>query len=156
MKYFHFFKKKSFLFRILSFVSVFLVCLVLTARSDAKGKRGEVPGRAHKRRKVKASPGQKREEWEDQNAGYFKCAGLVGLVECCELPAASLAYQARGYCGYRQGPTRVMPLSRQDDGDVRAPALACTGCVSWCCFTRGRASWWWVCGVTLSVFSKNG
>ena len=102
-------------------MSVFLVCLVLTARSDAKGKRGEVPGQAHKRRTVKASPGQKREEWEDQ----------------------------------RQGPTRVMPPSRQDDGDVKAPALACTGCVSWCCFTRGRA-WWWVCGVTLSVFSQNG
>ena len=41
-----------------------------------------------------------------------------------EQPAASLAYQARVYCGSRLAPTLVKFPSRQDDGNIRAPALA--------------------------------
>ena len=33
--------------------------------------------------------------------------------------------EALGYCGCHPGPPSVMPPSRQDDGDIRAPTRAC-------------------------------
>ena len=76
-----------------------------------------------------------------------RSAETVGLVGCrvvlvllCvvyELPTASLASQARVYCGYR--PTRVMPPPRQGGGDIRAPALACVLAVA-CCTAHVVAS----------------
>ena len=54
-----------------------------------------------------------------------------GLVSCLwfELPTASGPKSARVYCGYRPGPTRVTLPSRQDDENVRAPALSRAVCV---------------------------
>ena len=53
------------------------------------------------------------------HAGLHRPVKTVGLVGCrvvvvlwcvaCELPTASLTSQARVYCGYRPGPTRVIP-----------------------------------------------
>ena len=40
------------------------------------------------------------------------------------LPTASGPKSARVNCGYRPGPTRVTLPSRQDDRNVRAPALS--------------------------------
>ena len=61
-----------------------------------------------------------------------------GLLMCLwfELPTASGPKSARMYCGYRPGPTRVTLPSRQDDGNVRAPALrGLRGCAGGCCRT---------------------
>ena len=62
-----------------------------------------------------------------------------------EQPTTSLPQQARVYCGFGPGTTRVMLPSRQDDGNNRAPALACvvargvvdaaSGCDSLLCTT---------------------
>ena len=59
----------------------------------------------------------------------------------CEQPTASPPEWARVYCGFRPGPTRVMPPSRQDDGDIRAPALACIVGVVVHVVACGRV-WW--------------
>ena len=45
-----------------------------------------------------------------------------------ELPTASGPKSARVYCGYRPGPARVTLPSKQDDENVRAPALSRTVC----------------------------
>ena len=70
---------------------------------------------------------------------------FVHRLSAVEQPTASLAYQAQVYCGLRPGPTRVMLPSRQDDGNIRTPALACvvargvvvvvSGCGSLLCTT---------------------
>ena len=54
-----------------------------------------------------------------------------------ELPTASGPKSARVYCGYRLGPTRVPLPSRQDGGNVRAPALSrgLRACAGGCCRT---------------------
>ena len=59
-----------------------------------------------------------------------------------ELPTASGPKSARVYCGYRPEPTRVTRPSRQDDGDVRAPALSRAVCVVVQVVAVGRARWW--------------
>ena len=55
------------------------------------------------------------------------CSTLVcaafRLVELLGPPTASLAYQARVYCGCKPGPTRVLPMPRQYGIGRRAPAL---------------------------------
>ena len=55
------------------------------------------------------------------------CSTLVcavfRLVELFGPPTASLAYQARVYCGCKPGPTRVLPMPRQYGIGRRAPAL---------------------------------
>ena len=55
------------------------------------------------------------------------CSTLVcavfRLVELFGPPTASLAYQARVYCGCKPGPTRVLPMPRQYCIGRRAPAL---------------------------------
>ena len=55
------------------------------------------------------------------------CSTLVcavfRLVELLGPPRASLAYQARVYCGCKPGPTRVLPMPRQYGIGRRAPAL---------------------------------
>ena len=96
------------------------------------------------------------EKWK--NAGLHRPVKTVGLVVCrvvvvlwcilCELPTASLSSQARVYCGYRPGPTRVMPPPRQGGGDIRAPALACVLAVC----ARGHVCGRWFCGVVLPGF----
>ena len=67
-----------------------------------------------------------------------------GLVLCLwiELPAASGPKSARVYCGYRPGATRVTPPSRQDDGNVRAPALSRAVCVVVQVVAVGRVRRW--------------
>ena len=47
------------------------------------------------------------------------------LVLCCcdEPPTAPPQKRARVNCGCPEGPTRVMPPSRKDDGSIRAPAF---------------------------------
>ena len=57
------------------------------------------------------------------------------------LPTGSGPKSARVYCGYRLGPTRVTPPSWQDDGNVRAPALACLVCVAVQVVAVARG-WW--------------
>ena len=52
----------------------------------------------------------------------FVCA-VFRLVELLGPPTASLAYQARVYCGCKPGPTRVLPMPRQYGIGRRAPAL---------------------------------
>ena len=79
------------------------------------------------------------------HAGLYRPVKTVGLAGCrvvvvlgrvvCELPTASLASQARVYCGYRRGPTRVMPPG----GGITAPALACVLAVA-CCTAHVVAS----------------
>ena len=59
-----------------------------------------------------------------------------------ELPTASGPKSARVYCGYRPGPTRVALPSRQDDGNVRAPALSRAVCVVAQVVAVGRVRWW--------------
>ena len=68
---------------------------------------------------------------------------LIGLVMCLwtKLPTASRPKSARVYCGCRPGPTRVTPPSRQDDGNVRAPALSRAGCVVVQVVAVGRVRW---------------
>ena len=76
------------------------------------------------------------------HAGLHRPVKTVGLEGCrvvvvlwcvvCELPTASLASQARLCCGYRPGPTRVVPPPRQGGGDIRAPVLACVLAVACC------------------------
>ena len=46
-----------------------------------------------------------------------------GSWSCLGPPTASLAYQARVYCGCKTGPTRVLPMPRQYGIGRRAPAL---------------------------------
>ena len=57
--------------------------------------------------------------------------GSFCLVLCCcdEPPSASPPKRARVYCGCQPGPTHVMLPSRQDDGNIRAPALCLRGCL---------------------------
>ena len=64
------------------------------------------------------------------------------VIVLCEQPTASLASKARVYCGFRPGPTCVTPPSRQDDGNVRAPARVCTLVVCVCCRVRGERTLW--------------
>ena len=45
-----------------------------------------------------------------------------------------------------------MPSSRQDDGTIRAPALACILAVCVCRCARGHVCRWWFCGIILSDF----
>ena len=68
----------------------------------------------------------------------------LGLVQCLwtELPTASGPKSARMYCGYRPGHTRVTPPSRQDDGNVRAPALSRAVCAVVQVVAVGRVRWW--------------
>ena len=54
------------------------------------------------------------------------CA-VFRLVELLGPPTASLAYQARVYCGCKPGPTRVLPMPRQYGIGRRAPALRTLG-----------------------------
>ena len=50
------------------------------------------------------------------------------------------------------GPTRVMPASRQDDGNIRAPALACVVCVAVQVVAVARArSWSFYCQLDTSA-----
>ena len=66
-----------------------------------------------------------------------------GLVMCLwfGLPTASGPKSARVYCGYRPGPRVTLP-SRQDDGDVRAPALSRAVCVVVQVVAAGRVRLW--------------
>ena len=66
--------------------------------------------------------------------------GLV-MYLLTELPTASGPKSTRVYCGYGLGPTRVTPPSRQDDGDVRAPALSRAVCVVVQVVAVGRVRW---------------
>ena len=59
-----------------------------------------------------------------------------------ELPTASGPKSERVYCGYRPGPTRVSPTSRQDDENVSAPALSRAVCVVVQVVAVGRVRWW--------------
>ena len=66
--------------------------------------------------------------------------GLVSCL-CFELPTASGPKSARVYCGYWPGPTRVMLPSRQDDGNIRAPARACIVSVDVSIAVHGGVRW---------------
>ena len=68
------------------------------------------------------------------HAGLYPPEGFdvwARVVLVVELPTASGPKSARVYCGYRPGPTRVTLPSRQDDENVRAPALS--RAVAWLC-----------------------
>ena len=94
--------------------------------------------------------------------GEFRryCASVVSRGKCwarrllhswTELPTASGPKSAGVYCGYRPGPTGVTPPSRQDDGNVRAPALACLVCMPVQVVAVTRV-WWWSFYHQLGVF----
>ena len=59
-----------------------------------------------------------------------------------ELPAASGPKSARVFCRCRPGPTCVTLPSRQDGGNVRAPALSRAVCVVVQVVAVGRVRWW--------------
>ena len=128
------------------------------ARSTkARGKTQE--GKQKKQKRKKTGKLKKKLKKNVRLHRLVKTVGLVGsrdmaVLWCvvCELPTASSPKGARVYCGYRSGPTGVMPPSRQDDGNIRAPALACVlaVCVLHC--ARGRVCSRWFCGEVLFGF----
>ena len=59
-----------------------------------------------------------------------------------ELSVVSWSLSSRKYCGYWSGSIRVMLSSRQDDGDLRAPAVVCIVCVVVHVVAGGRVRWW--------------
>ena len=85
----------------------------------------------------------------------FSCRVLGSMVVvswlCCG--ACTVSYPQPPWP--TSGPTRVMPPSRQDDGNIRAPALACVFAVCVWRFARGHVCRWWVCGLMLSDFRRS-
>ena len=74
-------------------------------------------------------------KWEAPSFGQFLFWPIFPLF-------AGLYKSARVYFGFRPGPTRVTPPSRQDDGNVRAPALSRAVCVVVQVVVVGRLRWW--------------
>ena len=78
-------------------------------------------------------------------ASFLPSCGTLPSRGVClwfEQPTASGPKSARVYCGYRPGPTRVTLPSRQDDENVRAPALSRAVCVVVQVVAVGRVRWW--------------
>ena len=71
------------------------------------------------------------------------CRVLDTLVPAVGLlcGARSVSYPQRPHRGYRLGSTRVPP-SRQNDGNVTAPALACVACLAVRVVALACVRWW--------------